>query len=296
MDIEVTIEGQRDAILELVPKVKGFSGFSGHIERREDSGQKANIIFIENEKDLDDTLLKLSRIVAGLEKSLSGEKMFEFRTRNLAYSEPDGSSERFKNSFKPIPSIKIQPWYPSIQPVRDPGTVIIDPHHAFGSGTHPTTRLCLECMEQMAKSPDRDLLGREVLDFGCGTGLLAISAIKLGAEKAIGVDIVEETAQAARRNVELNGLSEKVIIRYGGWDRVDQKFDLIFANLVAAALLRSGDRIPHFLNKGGRAVISGFSLKQMEEMESFFKASGLKTIHHSDLDGWGLLFMEKGKD
>ena len=255
MDIEVTIKGQRDAILKLIPKVKGFSGFSGHTERVEDSGQKATIIFIEDEKDLDDTLLKLSRIVADLEKSLSREKMFEFRTRNLAYSEPNGSSERFKNPFNPIPSIKIQLWYPSIQPIRDSGTIIIDPHHAFGSGTHPTTRLCLECMEQMAKSSDREFLRGEVLDFGCGTGLLAISAVKLGAERAIGLDIVEETAQTATRNVELNGLAERITIRCGGWDQVDQKYDLIFANLVAAALFRSGDRIPHFLKKEGRVVI-----------------------------------------
>ena len=79
LDIEVAIEGQRNAVLELVQKVKGLSGLSDHIKRMEDSGQRATIVFIENGKDLDDTLLKLSRIVAGLEKSPSNEKMFEFR-------------------------------------------------------------------------------------------------------------------------------------------------------------------------------------------------------------------------
>ncbi len=295
MKIEIAIEGSRDAILELMQKVKRLAWTpENHFDEMQDSGENATIIFIEKEEDLDDTLLRLSRIVIRLERSLSLENKFEFRTRNLAYSEPDGSSERFRKPFNPIPSIKIQPWHPSSLPVLDQETIIIDPSHAFGTGTHPTTRLCLECLEKIAESQDWGFEGREVLDFGCGTGLLAIAAVKMGAERAIGVDIVQETARTARRNVELNELSEKITIKWGGWDQVHQRYDLIFANLVASALLRSGGEIPHYLKKDGRVVISGFSLNQMGEMESFFRASGLKTIHHSTLDGWGVLFMEHG--
>ena len=261
------------------------------MRKRKITEKKATIIFLEKEEDLDETLFRLSRIVIGLERSLALEDKFEFRTRNLAYSEPDGSSERFRKPFNPIPSMKIQLWHPSSLPILDRETVIIDPSHAFGTGTHPTTRLCLECLEKMAESKDWGLEGREVLDFGCGTGLLAIAAIKMGAMSAIGVDTVEETARTARRNVELNELSQKITIKWGGWDQTKQRYDLIFANLVASALLRSGGRVPLYLKKDGRVVISGFSLNQMEEIESFFKASGLKTIHRSVLDGWGLLFM-----
>ena len=160
---------------------------------------------------------------------------------------------------------------------------------------HPSTRLCLKQLEMMAKSRDRGLEGQSVLDFGCGTGLLAISAVKMGAESAIGIDIVAETAQTARRNVALNRLSEKITIRCGGWEQVDQKYDLIFANLVAAALLRSGGRIPHYLKKDGRVILSGFSLKQMGAMVSFFITSGLKVIDQSAQDGWGLLLMGHGQ-
>ncbi len=293
MKIEIAIEGPRDAIQELLQKIKRLTWApESHLEEKEENREKATIIFLEKEEDLDETLLRLSRIVVGLEKSLSLENRFEFRTRNLAYSEPDGSSERLRKPFNPIPSIKIQTWHPSSQPTLDRDTVIIDPRHAFGVGTHPTTRLCLECLEKIAESQDWDLEGLEVLDFGCGTGLLAIAAVKMGAERAIGIDNVEETARTARRNVELNELSEKITIKWGGWDQVHQRVDLIFANLVASALLRSGGEIPRYLRKDGRVVISGFSQNQMGEMESFFSASGLKTIHQSTLDGWGLLFME----
>jgi len=295
LKIEIAIEGPCDAIQELLQKIKRLTWApESHLEEKEENREKATIIFLEKEEDLDETLLRLSRIVVGLEKSLSLENRFEFRTRNLAYSEPDGSSERLRKPFNPIPSIKIQTWHPSSQPIQDRDTVIIDPRHAFGVGTHPTTRLCLECLEKIAESQDWALKGLEVLDFGCGTGLLAIAAVKMGAERAIGIDNVEETARTARRNVELNELSEKITIKWGGWDQVHQRHDLIFANLVASALLRSGGEMPHYLKKDGRVVISGFSQNQMGEMESFFKSTGMKTMHRSSMDGWGLLFMGQG--
>jgi ribosomal protein L11 methyltransferase len=145
----------------------------------------------------------------------------------------------------------------------------------------------------MAKSHDWGLDGREGLGFGCGTGLLAIAAVKMGAEGALGIEIGQETAWTARRNVELNKLSPKITIKWGGLDQTNQTYDLIFANLVASALLRSGGQVPRYLKKDGRVAISGFSLNQIDEMEAFFKASGLNTIHRSDRDGWGLLLMEQ---
>jgi ribosomal protein L11 methyltransferase len=295
LKIEIAIEGPDEAIRKLVQEVKSLTRTpESHLKAGKNAEEKSTIIFLENEEEVDETLLRLSRIALGLERSLSLENKFEFRTRNLAYSEPDGSSERFRKPFNPIPSIRIQTWRPSFRPIPDEETVIIDSRHAFGVGTHPTTRLCLECLEEMAKSHGWGLDGHEVLDFGCGTGLLAIAAVKMGAERALGIDIVQETARTARRNVDLNKLSQKITIKWGGLDQTNQTYDLIFANLVASALLRSGGQVPRYLKKDGRVVISGFSLNQMEEMEAFFKVSGLKTIQRSNRDGWGLLLMGHG--
>lgn len=295
--IEIAIQGPRRAISELLQKLKGLSWtpkFS--LKEVEGNGAKAKIVFVEEEAGFDETLLRLSRIVTDLEKTFLLENKFEFRTKNLAYAVPEGSSRRHRMPFSPIPSITIQSWHPSFQSATDSGTVIIDSDNAFGTGGHPTSRLCLECLEKLAgnKSPDWGLEGWEVLDFGCGTGLLAIAAVKMGAARAKGVDIVQETAHTAKRNVQLNRLTEKIVIRWGGWDQVDQRYDLILANLVASALLRSGGQISQYLKEDGRAVISGFSRNQMGDMESFFRAAGLKTILRSALDGWGLLFMERG--
>ncbi|OXE28246.1 50S ribosomal protein L11 methyltransferase, partial [Vibrio parahaemolyticus] len=82
--------------------------------------------------------------------------------------------------------------------------VMLDPGLAFGTGTHPTTALCLEWLESM------DLSGKTVIDFGCGSGILAIAAIKLGAEKVIGIDIDPQALLASKDNAERNGVADKL--------------------------------------------------------------------------------------
>ncbi|MEE9613204.1 MAG: 50S ribosomal protein L11 methyltransferase [Desulfatiglandales bacterium] len=295
MKIQITIDGPARAIKELYQKLRNFSPIienpHGQIEGKD---EKAQIILIENEENLDNKLLTVSRIVKKLQKDLSLAKRLEFRVRNLAYSEPATVSHL--EPFKPIPSITIQPWDPSLFQVGDDRTIIIDPHHAFGTGSHPTSRLCLKYLDQLAQggSPEWRLRGQEVLDFGCGTGLLAIAAVKLGAKGALGVEIDHQSTLAAKKNVELNGLSGKIDIQEGSWEVVQKRYDLILANLVASALLKGGEQIPKHLKGRGIAVISGFSPNQVEEMESFFMGFGLIALDRSTLEGWSALVMVKG--
>lgn len=131
-----------------------------------------------------------------------------------------------------------------------------------------------------------------MLDFGCGTGLLAIAAVKLGAKRAIGVELDHQSVQTARRNVALNGLTEKIEIREGSWDVLHETYDLILANLVPSALLRIGNHIPLHLKSEGKVVISGFGRPQMSEMGNYFMEFGLIPAAHSSAEGWGLLVME----
>ena len=139
------------------------------------------------------------------------------------------------------------------------------------------------------------LQGREVLDFGCGTGLLAIAAVKMGAKKAVGVEIDKQSVETAKRNVELNMLSSKIAIREGSWEVVHEKYDLILANLVPSAILRTGGRIPYRLVNNGKVVLSGFGKNRCQEVERFFMKLGFITTHRSTLEGWSALLMEKVK-
>jgi ribosomal protein L11 methyltransferase len=298
MEIEIEISGPSHAISKLHGEIKLFLPGVKNLQGQHGGNDEiARIVLKEKVEDLDNRLLEISRIVNKLEKDLFLEKRLEFRVRNLAYSEPSTGSSLFRDPFNPIPSITIQPWNPSISQVKDSYTIIIDPHHAFGTGKHPTTRLCLKYMDHLAQieSPDWRLQGREVLDFGCGTGLLAIAAVKMGAKKAVGVEIDHQSVETARRNVELNSLDSRITIREGSWEIVHEKYDLILANLVPAAILRTGQHIPNRLKDHGKAVLSGFGNNQRKEVERFFMKLEIITTDRSTLDEWSALLMEKVK-
>lgn len=256
---------------------------------------KARIVLVETRESLPFRLLKISRIISKLDKDRLLKADFDLRVRNLAYSEPSVESHLLKKPFKPIPSITIQFWDPSLPPATDAETIKIYPHHSFGTGKHPSTRLCLMYLDNMSQNPSLNwrLQGRVVLDFGCGTGVLAIAAVKMGAKKAVGVEIDPQSAQTAMKNVEINGLTEKILIKEGSWEVVEGKYDLILANLVTAALFRAGKHIPRHLKDDGRIVISGFSTNQQGEMEAFFRKWGLVATDGSSLESWSAMVLVK---
>jgi len=291
MEIEIRIEGPVPAISELRKRIADLTpAFRQGPPDPEEGERKAALLLMETERSLDERLATVSRALTALEADLGREGLLELRVRNLAYSEPPAGSERFMEPFTPIPSITVQPWHAALARPADPRTILVDPSHAFGTGTHPSTRLCLRFMERCARGISRSR-GPGVLDFGCGTGLLAIAAVKMGAYRAVGVEIDPDSARTARKNARLNGLVDRVSIRQGSWETVHETYDLVLANLVASVHLRVGKEIPRRLKENGRVVVSGFSEKQMQEMETFYAAVGLRTIETATLSGWAALLM-----
>ena len=291
MQFEITIEGPYRAISKLGVNLHSFSPLIRKISRRNDkNSEKGRIIILESrEEHLDNKLLEISSILNEAKRTLSLKSEFYMRVRNLAYSEPSSGSSQFMEPFSPIDSMTIQPWTPDLAQPTDPHTIVLDPNHAFGTGQHPTTLLCLRIMDLISNDTLRahTLEGAKVLDFGCGTGLLAIAAVKMGAQEAVGVETDPSSVQAAKTNVDLNHLSGRVTIREGSWEVVHEKYDFIFANLVVAALLRTGTHIPDHLTRTGTVVISGFGENQMGEMKRFFEEAGLTISKQYTLDGWG---------
>lgn len=280
MEIEIAITGPFHAVSTLRERLRHLS------PAFEETAEGAGTLRIkETEKGLDDRLLAISRIVTRLEKDYSLDEGLDLRVRNLAYSEPV-SREASKEAFRPISSILVQPWYASLSRAPDLHTIVIDEQHAFGTGKHPSTVLCLRAVEKMALSQG-GITGKDVLDFGCGTGLLAIAVVKMGAEKAVGVEIDHDSAATATKNVVLNRVSGRVTVLQGSWEIVQQEvYDLILANLVPSVLLRTGHEIVNHLEKKGRVVVSGFSEKQAEEVEAYLCSIGLQVLQRSCLDGW----------
>lgn len=292
MPFEITVEGPSPATLRLAGDLEKFSPTVGRVPPRHPlAPEKGRIVIVAPREDgLDPLLMEICGVVHRAKETLIPGAEFQMRVRNLAYSEPPSGSNQFLEPFRPIPSLTIQPWTSEHETPEDPRTIIIDPIHAFGTGKHPTTILCLRAMETLIRNSTHGP-GLRVLDFGCGTGLLTIAAVKMGAQEAVGVEIDPPSAQAAKNNVALNRLSDSVRIREGSWERVSGRFDLIFANLVISALMKEGTRIPDFMARTGTAVVSGFGENQMGQIRGFFEGIGLDLSEVSLHQGWGAAVM-----
>jgi ribosomal protein L11 methyltransferase len=290
MKIEIAIEGPLETVLALQQRLPKASGQLD--QGVGDAPKRARLILVEEDDRVNQVLIRISGIA---ERELHHAEALEFRVRNLAYTEPSPWCESLREPFQPVPSLTVQPWSPSVSPADDRHTILLDSNLAFGTGRHPTTELCLKAIHDLSRGP-WGLSGRSVLDFGCGTALLAIAAVKWGASRCQGVEIDPEAAATAKKNVILNGLSERIVISQGSWEAVDGKVDLILANLVPSVLLRTGSEIPGHLAEEGRAVVSGFGRNQCQEMEDFFARLGLRSTERLDRDGWKALVMERNED
>jgi ribosomal protein L11 methyltransferase len=166
------------------------------------------------------------------------------------------------DQFKPMPfgrRLWIYPW--NIEPPTDKDIVVVrlDPGLAFGSGTHPTTALCLAWLDSL------DLKGKSVMDFGCGSGILAIAALKLGAASAVGVDNDPQALIASADNAERNGVVDRLTV-YLPEDLIADPADVFIANILAGPL---GELAPTFAaaaKPGAPFAISGILQGQQDEL------------------------------
>ena len=145
--------------------------------------------------------------------------------------------------------------------VDDESAVVIDldPGLAFGTGTHATTALCLEWLDTV------DLQGKSLLDFGCGSGVIAIAGLKLGCRNAVGVDIDLQALRASEENATRNRVREKLILRQDA-DQVHEQFDVVVANILAAPLIELAEPISGYVKSGCSLALSGILSEQVEEV------------------------------
>lgn len=137
----------------------------------------------------------------------------------------------------------------------------LDPGLAFGTGSHPTTRLCLKWLDTQLKG------GESVLDYGCGSGILTIAALKLGADSAVGVDIDEQAIRASNDNAAQNNVQAHFYLPDG---LPQGQFDVVVANILANPLRMLGEMLAARTKQGGRIVLSGLLAEQSEELSEIY--------------------------
>ena len=166
---------------------------------------------------------------------------------------------------------------------KDSVVVMLDPGLAFGTGTHPTTSLCLSYLDSL------DLKDKDVLDYGCGSGILAIAALKLGAKSATGVDIDEQALIASKENAKRNGVEDKLQLIMGTDKKLDlPQFPVTVANILAGPLAELEPIIASLTQSGGKLALSGILTEQAESViEAYSKDFVMNKV--KDLDGLALL-------
>lgn len=170
------------------------------------------------------------------------------------------------------------------------GRVVLDiePGLAFGSGGHDTTRLCLETLENYVKD------GTTLLDVGCGSGILGVCGLLLGADKAVGVDIDPLAVKKAQENAELNGFDGSRYTVYEGnlTDKVSGKFDVVVANIVADVIIMFCENVKQFMADGGVFITSGIIDVREQDVLDAFEKYGFEVIERHESNGW-LCFVTK---
>ncbi|HKI74944.1 MAG TPA: 50S ribosomal protein L11 methyltransferase [Pseudomonadales bacterium] len=193
---------------------------------------------------------------------------------------PDRTWEReWLSQFRPMAFGKRLWICPSAfdPPSRASVILRLDPGLAFGTGTHPTTRLCLEWLDAYANP------GMTLIDYGCGSGILGIAALLLGANAVVAVDNDPQALAATKRNAEDNGVNEMIEMCLPGEVRADT-FDTVIANILAQPLVELAPRLEAFMVPGGDLVLSGIMESQVEWVMSAYK--NVRFDEPDVLDGW----------
>jgi len=170
----------------------------------------------------------------------------------------------------------------------DEVAVTLDPGMAFGTGLHPTTRGCLELLQATEPMP------HTVLDVGCGSGILALAALRLGAVRALGIDTDPLAVAASRENAERNGLADRFEAREGTLPAVAlERYPLVLANLVAVVLVELSAPLAAHLAPGGTLLASGIIEPRAGEVEESMRSAGL-VVGERRVDGeWVSLRLER---
>jgi ribosomal protein L11 methyltransferase len=210
--------------------------------------------------------------------------------------------EAWKEHYQPIligQRLLILPaWMESPDPKRV--AIKIDPGMAFGTGTHPTTQLCLAMMEKVFDENSVSGPPASVIDVGCGSGILSIAAIKLGTSKVLGVDIDEESVKNSRENADTNEIGDELTLGLGSVQEIlDGKFEftkapLVVANILAPILIRLFEAgMAKMIEDNGTIVLSGILQEQEQDVIEAGQANGLRMNERMQMGDWVALTMSR---
>lgn len=234
---------------------------------------------------------QLRQYLAGLE---------EYEAQAVSLREEDWATS-WQKYYQPIPvgtRLYIVPDWMRGQAVPDGrAPLYLNPGLTFGTGSHPTTQLCLELLEEVLRAGDK------VLDLGCGSGILAIAALALGASRAIGVDIDPKAADVAFENAALNGIGPDRLSVYAGDVLADKRLSaklepgqnrVVLANIVADVIIPLSAKAGEFMTPDGVFLTSGIIDGRQDEVRAALEVHGFAVTRHLERNGWHAFLGRRG--
>jgi len=219
------------------------------------------------------------------------EKGVKYGEVEFSYIEDRDWSETWKKGYKPMrvgQNLVIKPSWEDYEEKPEDIIIELDPGMAFGTGDHETTFMCLEALEEFI---DSDNL---VYDIGCGSGILSIAASKLGAKKVVGVDLVPLAVEVSEENVKINNETEDVQIIHGNLlDVVEDKADLIVANIIAEIIVEMSSDLKDFLKIDGLFIGSGIILSKIDLVVEALEKAGFEILEIREMNEWACIIARK---
>lgn len=254
---------------------------------REKAGVSRVTFYLERNEAALDVIARVRMAMSDLKKARPECGPLLLTIGNVADADWENNWKKF---YKPMEIGERLLVVPQWEEARDDGRVklVLNPGLTFGTGSHATTRLCLQALDKYIRG------GEKILDLGCGSGILSIAALVLGAKEAFACDIDEKCVDVAYENAALNGVGkDRYTVRWGDvlTDKALQAefgggYDMVVANIVADVIMGLSDKVRPFLKEGGLFLCSGIIDDRAEEVFAKLRADGWTVIEQHDSEGW----------
>lgn len=254
---------------------------------REKAGVSRVTFYLERNEAALDVIARVRMAMSDLKKARPACGPLLLTIDNVADADWENNWKKF---YKPMEIGERLLVVPQWEEARDDGRVklVLNPGLTFGTGSHATTRLCLQALDKYIRG------GEKLLDLGCGSGILSIAALVLGAREAFACDIDEKCVDVAYENAALNGVGkDRYTVRWGDvlTDSALQAefgggYDMVVANIVADVIMGLSDKVRPFLKEGGLFLCSGIIDDRAEEVFTKLRVDGWIVIEQHDSEGW----------
>ncbi len=191
------------------------------------------------------------------------------------------SWKKYYKPFKISNKVVIKPSWEEYEKAPDDIVITLDPGMAFGTGTHETTRMCSQLIEKYIKPENT------VIDVGCGTGILSIIAVKLGAKRATLIDVDETAVKVSLENAELNGVQDAVkVFKSDLRGVVPEKYDVVVANIIADVIVGISKAVPDYLKNEGYLITSGIIKERLSDVLAAYEGCGFSRVETLEMGEW----------